>query len=56
MRCWPDDDSRLTTGGATWAADNKTVFYTRKDEQTLRSNQVFRHVLGTLGRGRRPGV
>ena len=37
----------VTTGGATWAADNKTVFYTRKDEQTLRSNQVYRHVLGT---------
>ena len=41
------DEIPLTTGGATWAADNKTVFYTRKDEQTLRSNQVFRHVLGT---------
>ena len=41
------DEIPLTTGGATWAADNKTVFYTRKDEQTLRSNQVYRHVLGT---------
>jgi oligopeptidase B len=36
-----------TTGGATWAADNKTLFYTKKDPQTLRSNQVFRHVLGS---------
>ena len=36
-----------TTGGATWAADNKTLFYTKKDPQTLRSNQIFRHVLGT---------
>lgn len=37
----------LTTGSATWANDNKTLFYTRKDEQTLRSNQIFRHTLGT---------
>ncbi len=36
-----------TTGGCTWANDNKTVFYTRKDEQTLRSFKIFKHVLGT---------
>lgn len=42
-----EDEIPLTTGGATWAADNKTVFYTRKDPQTLRSFQVYRHVLGT---------
>lgn len=41
------DEIPLTTGGATWAADNKTVFYTRKDPQTLRSYRVYRHVLGT---------
>jgi oligopeptidase B len=41
------DEIPLTTGGATWAADNKTVFDTRKDPQTLRSYQVYRHVLGT---------
>jgi oligopeptidase B len=34
-----------TTGGSTWANDNKTLFYTRKDEQTLRSNQIFKHKL-----------
>jgi len=37
----------VTTGGATWANDNRTIFYTRKDEQTLRSNQIFRHQIGT---------
>lgn len=37
----------LTTGGSVWANDNKTLFYTRKDEQTLRSNQVFKHRLGS---------
>ncbi len=36
-----------TTGGAVWANDNKTVFYTKKDPQTLRSFQVYRHLLGT---------
>lgn len=37
----------LTTGGSVWANDNETIFYTRKDEQTLRSNQVFKHQLGS---------
>lgn len=36
-----------TTGGAVWANDNKTVFYSRKDPITLRSNKIFKHVLGT---------
>lgn len=36
-----------TTGGSTWANDNKTLYYTKKDEQTLRSNQIFKHILGT---------
>lgn len=36
-----------TTGSATWANDNKTLFYTIKDEKTLRSNRVFKHRLGT---------
>lgn len=36
-----------TTGRAIWTNDNKTVYYTRKDEETLRSNQIFKHVLGT---------
>ena len=35
-----------TSGNAVWAADDRTVFYTRKDE-TLRPDRVFRHVLGT---------
>lgn len=36
-----------TTGGSTWANDNKTLFYTKKDDKTLRSNQIFKHQLGT---------
>ncbi len=36
-----------TTGGATWANDNKTLFYTKKDPVTLRSYRIYKHVLGT---------
>jgi oligopeptidase B len=36
-----------TGGEVVWAADNKTVFYTRKDVTTLLPYQVYRHVLGT---------
>ncbi len=35
------------SGSATWSSDNKTVFYTQKDPETLRSHKIFRHVLGT---------
>lgn len=36
-----------TTGGSTWASDNKTLFYTRKDPVTLRSDKIYKHKLGT---------
>lgn len=36
-----------TTGTAVWANDNKTLFYTKKDPVTLRSDKVYRHILGT---------
>ncbi len=36
-----------TSGSAVWANDNKTVIYVKKDVQTLRDNQVYRHILGT---------
>jgi len=41
-----DDNIPLTTGSAVWANDNKTVFYTQKDDITLRSERIFRHELG----------
>ena len=41
------DKIENTTGSITWANDNKTKFYTKKDQVTLRSNQIFMHVLGT---------
>ena len=36
-----------TGGSATWANDNKTIFYTTKDPQTLRQNKIVKHVIGT---------
>ena len=36
-----------TTSGATWASDNQTLFYSRKDEQTLRADKIYKHKLGT---------
>ncbi|QHV98348.1 S9 family peptidase [Spirosoma endbachense] len=37
-----------TEGGSfAWATDNKTLFYIKKDPQTLLGYQVYRHVLGT---------
>jgi len=41
------DQVPLTTGGSTWANDNQTIYYTTKDEQTLRSDAIHKHVLGT---------
>ena len=32
-----------TTGGSVWAADNASLFYNKKDEQTLRSKAVYKH-------------
>ena len=35
------------SGGGAWAKDNKTFFYIAKDTETLRTNRIMRHVLGT---------
>ncbi|MFC3881702.1 S9 family peptidase [Algoriphagus namhaensis] len=37
-----------TTGNFTWAKDNKSIFYSKQDPETLRANRVYLHVLGTL--------
>jgi oligopeptidase B len=41
------DTIENTTGGSVWASDNKTLFYTKKNPVTLRSEKIFRHTLGT---------
>jgi len=35
-----------TTGYAVWANDNKTIYYTKRDE-TLRGYKIFKHKIGT---------
>ncbi|ADX68348.1 S9 family peptidase [Weeksella virosa] len=40
------DKIENTTASSVWAADNKTLFYTRKDK-SLRAYQIWKHVLGT---------
>ena len=42
-----DDVISDTTGNLAWANDNKTVFYTKQDPETLRSYRIYRHRLGT---------
>ena len=34
-------------GSVTWAADNRTLFYTVEDEEQKRQFQLFRHTFGT---------
>lgn len=41
------DQIEKTTGRIIWANDNKTIFYTKTDPVTLRSNQIYKHVLGS---------
>jgi oligopeptidase B len=36
-----------TTGQSVWSADNRTLFYVKKDSVTLRSDKIFKHRLGT---------
>lgn len=36
-----------TEGQITWANDNKTYFYTKKDSNTLRSRWIYKHKVGT---------
>ena len=35
------------TGNLTWANDNRHLFYGKQDPETLRSYQIYRHLLGT---------
>jgi oligopeptidase B len=36
-----------TTGSSTWASDNQTFFYSRKDDVTLRSDKIYKHKLAS---------
>ncbi len=39
------DEIKNSTGGIAWA-DSQSFFYTKKDAKTLRSYQIWRHILG----------
>jgi len=41
------DKIENTTGGSVWAADSETLFYTKKDPVTLRSDKIYKHKLNT---------
>src|SRR5690606_33781640 len=42
-----EDRIAAVTGNIIWANDNQTLFYSRQDPDTLRSFQIYKHVLGT---------
>ncbi len=35
------------SGGSVWANDNQTIFYTKQDPKTLRSDKIYKHKIGT---------
>ena len=42
-----DDVIPDVTANSAWAMDNRHIFYTKQDPETLRSYQIWRHELGT---------
>lgn len=44
---YPETIPHVDGGNLSWAADNKTFFYIRKNVETLLGYQVWRHLLGT---------
>ncbi len=41
-----DDKIENVTGESTWADDNEHLFYSRQDSGTLRSDRIYRHIIG----------
>lgn len=44
---WLEEQIPGTAGNVVWAADSRCLFYTVRDEQTLRACRIMRHILGT---------
>ena len=42
-----EETIQKTSGSIVFANDNQTIFYAKKDPQTLRSFQIYAHKLGT---------
>jgi oligopeptidase B len=41
------DQIPMTAGNVVWGNDNKTIFYVLRNEVTLRSEKIMKHILGT---------
>ncbi len=41
-----EDKVDNTAGNSVWADDNKTIFYSKQDDVTLRSDKIYKHKLG----------
>ena len=44
---YPENITNVEGNDIAWAADNKTIFYVKKDVTTLLGYQIWRHELGT---------
>ncbi|MGV4486326.1 oligopeptidase B, partial [Ornithobacterium rhinotracheale] len=42
-----DEGIQNTSGSSVWANDNQTIFYTENNTETLLSEKIKRHQLGT---------
>ncbi len=42
-----EDQIPEVTGNFVWAADQRSIFYSKQDPETLRSNQIYKHILGS---------
>ncbi len=41
------DEIKNTSGDFVWAQDNKTIYYSVQDKESLRTYKVYRHIIGT---------
>jgi oligopeptidase B len=42
-----EDQIPEVTGNFVWAADQSSIFYSKQDPETLRSYQIYKHILGS---------
>ena len=47
MKYLKDRHTLTVTGNMDWANDNRTLYYSKQDPDTLRSYQIYRHTVGT---------
>ena len=42
-----EDEIPEVTGNFVWASDQRSIFYSKQDPETLRSFQIYKHILGS---------